>query len=380
MGGVTLSREDHSDRKNRTVPIDQLLERTARVLREQFDLTALLPHAGTKGTQREKLIIDFLNNHLPRRFSASTGFIVDFQGNTGAQTDVVLYDASLSPTYYYADDVRVVDRNCALAAIEVKSCLTGRDIEKAIEDARRVKMLSTTPNTVSVYSLSGPEQNRRVTGTHVPLHYSIFAYESEMTLNGIAKKWSSLYAESPFGFQVDRIVVLDKGIVELVGTSGPTALQDDRLYSIHSPPFFAASEEEIQSTALSLSLTADGALEGRPTPSPCQPGSRFYLAATELGQRTLDCWFRSLLQVLSLYCDMAHPQIPFLRWEQQAVDSTTRLLPVVVCADLLPKDSTPEAVQDEFRLRLSQLFQVLQRNNGEPVGEVGKASERPTEA
>lgn len=65
----------------------------ARKLRQDFETLRLIPHAGAKGSEAERLVRDFLNGHLPKRFAAGAGFIIDRREQVSKQRDVVIYDA-----------------------------------------------------------------------------------------------------------------------------------------------------------------------------------------------------------------------------------------------------------------------------------------------
>jgi hypothetical protein len=71
----------------------ELLAAASRKLRADFNYRRETnPHPGEKGREFEDLIIEFLNHHLPKRFHASRGFVVDSIGRMTGHTDVILYD------------------------------------------------------------------------------------------------------------------------------------------------------------------------------------------------------------------------------------------------------------------------------------------------
>ncbi len=46
-------------------------------LRQDFDELSIVPHSALRDGQAERLVRDSLNGHLPKRFSAGAGFIID---------------------------------------------------------------------------------------------------------------------------------------------------------------------------------------------------------------------------------------------------------------------------------------------------------------
>ncbi len=57
------------------------------------------PHYGERGTESEIILQKFLNEHLPKRFSADTGLIIDDNNKISSQIDVIIYDSLNSPVY-----------------------------------------------------------------------------------------------------------------------------------------------------------------------------------------------------------------------------------------------------------------------------------------
>jgi len=80
--------------------VAKLFTDAAKLLRAQFEYArSSQPHPGSKGQAVEAILKDFLNAHLPRRFHATTGIVIDHDNNLSRQTDVIIYDALSSPIY-----------------------------------------------------------------------------------------------------------------------------------------------------------------------------------------------------------------------------------------------------------------------------------------
>jgi hypothetical protein len=75
----------------------EIFERAAHKLRADFEELANVPHRGEKGSAAERLVRRFLNEHLPRRFAAEGGFIIDSADNVSKQMDVIVYELSTAP-------------------------------------------------------------------------------------------------------------------------------------------------------------------------------------------------------------------------------------------------------------------------------------------
>jgi len=80
--------------------IQELISQAGKHLRDEFEVIKNTnPHYAERGSETEKILKDFLNDHLPKRFAAGSGFIIDQQNNISRQTDVIIYDALNSSIY-----------------------------------------------------------------------------------------------------------------------------------------------------------------------------------------------------------------------------------------------------------------------------------------
>src|SRR2546425_798666 len=98
----------------------ELLRAAAKVLRADFQrIRQSIPHAGEKGRETEGLLIEFLNDHLPKRYSAPRGFVVDTDGGVSPQTDVIIYDRLDALTCKGGEENLIVPHDNVAAVVEV---------------------------------------------------------------------------------------------------------------------------------------------------------------------------------------------------------------------------------------------------------------------
>jgi hypothetical protein len=116
-----------------------------------------LPHEGEKGGVRERRVTDFLKSMLPNCFGVGSGHIIDKQGNTSGQIDILIYNALDGIRIPIDDYYSLFPVECVHAAIEVKSTLTASSgakprgsIYDCIETVTKIKSLKSdtqkTPN------------------------------------------------------------------------------------------------------------------------------------------------------------------------------------------------------------------------------------------
>ena len=67
-----------TDRKDEQCSVSDLFRQAAWKLKKEFDyVRETNPHSATKASEAEKVLREFLNKHLPQRFRAATGILID---------------------------------------------------------------------------------------------------------------------------------------------------------------------------------------------------------------------------------------------------------------------------------------------------------------
>lgn len=189
--------------------VDSLFASAARMLNAEFQRAkADVPHYGERGEELEQILIGWLNKHLPGRFKAGTGFILDDQGNITPQTDVIIFDAFNNPLLRHSEKSFIVESDAAAVAIEVKSKLTKDGFDDAAAKIEKVKSLCKCP--ISDFDLLPPGVDKIVQRQTMGI---LFAYESEVSLETVGKWWAEAFQQRPGynGRHIDFICILEKG-------------------------------------------------------------------------------------------------------------------------------------------------------------------------
>src|SRR4051794_24163246 len=122
--------------------IASLFAEAAKRLRTEFEfIRATNPHPGEKGGEAEAVLRRFLNDHLPHRFRATSGIVIDTENSLSKQTDVIVYDALSSPVYRASETTQIVPAQATAAVIEVKSSLSKEELTDAYAKIASVKSL-----------------------------------------------------------------------------------------------------------------------------------------------------------------------------------------------------------------------------------------------
>ena len=101
-------------------------------------------HPGARGEASEEDWLRLLKNHLPRRYQADRAFVIDSNGATSEQIDIVIYDRQYSPLLYNQANQRYVPAESVYAVIEVKQDLSREHVHYAGGKAASVRRLHRT--------------------------------------------------------------------------------------------------------------------------------------------------------------------------------------------------------------------------------------------
>lgn len=188
--------------------IDELFKLAAEGLKFEFEkIRKEVQHYLSSGQEGEELLIKFLNNHLPRRFSATSGFVIDSENRVSKQSDVLIYDAENSPVYRVGEKAQILPADSVAAVIEVKAKLNKSELEDAAKKVASVKSLKRTP----VTNIDQP-----VTFSDLIISASlgvVFAFDSETSLRTLADNLKAINKGLPRAHWIDVIVVLGKGMI-----------------------------------------------------------------------------------------------------------------------------------------------------------------------
>lgn len=191
--------------------VSDLFTQAARRLKTEFDYVRNTnPHAATKGSEAEKVLREFLNKHMPQRFKAATGILIDSNNDLSKQTDVIIYDALTSPVYRYSEDAMILPIDTVASVIEVKSRLTGDELLDCYRKIASVKSLKKRPSS---------EMDLKATGSGLKMSATlgvIFAFTSDISIETAGKKMGELNGQFDPRLWPDMLVLLDVGTVNYV--------------------------------------------------------------------------------------------------------------------------------------------------------------------
>jgi len=174
-----------------------------------FRASAGINHTGIKGGEREQSVIRFLEERLPDRFCVATGEVVDLNGNTGPQLDVLIFDR-------YADFAftsgcsSILASEALLASVEIKSKLNSGEIEKCVGAARKLRQLRPHDR-----ELGGPDIGVQQDGTKKARYmHCVFAFDTDLSeSNWLEREVQRFDANMKGEHLIDATYVLGRGLI-----------------------------------------------------------------------------------------------------------------------------------------------------------------------
>lgn len=188
--------------------ISQLFADAAKKLVSDFAyIRSSNPHAGDRGEEAEEVVKTFLNNHIPQRFKAVSGVVIDQDNSLSKQTDVIVYDALSSPVFRYGEKTQILPVDTVAAVMEVKSRLTKDELKDGYQKIASVKALKKTPLTRVDKLPTGSEMAGAGT------FGIVFGFDSDASLETLAENAKELNCSYSSELWPDIIVVLEKGVI-----------------------------------------------------------------------------------------------------------------------------------------------------------------------
>lgn len=104
----------------------------------------LITHNGEMGEAAEESWRKWLRDYLPKRYRVDKAFVIDCDGSTSDQIDIVIYDGQYSYFVFKHEQAIYVPAESVYAVIEVKQDITKQNLEYAGDKARSVRALKRT--------------------------------------------------------------------------------------------------------------------------------------------------------------------------------------------------------------------------------------------
>lgn len=115
------------------------------VLRLKLELSSKsITHNGVMGEVNELHFIEVLQKYLPNRYAVAQGIVVDSNGATSDQIDIIIFDPQYTPTLLDQQSHRFVPAEAVYGVLEAKPVISKQYLEYAGNKAASVRRLERT--------------------------------------------------------------------------------------------------------------------------------------------------------------------------------------------------------------------------------------------
>ncbi|MBB1198678.1 DUF6602 domain-containing protein [Curtobacterium flaccumfaciens] len=119
-----------------------------RLQAEVENMNQLIGHQGVKGTENEAALARVVEQLIPHRYSVGSGLVIDSQGSSSKQMDLVVYDSGAQPALLAQTTQVLFPVETVRLCIEVKTSIGSTEVADSREKAASLAALnshSTTP-------------------------------------------------------------------------------------------------------------------------------------------------------------------------------------------------------------------------------------------
>lgn len=121
MFGLKINYTDMSK-----VDLKQLFNGLQKQMSAQLNTNReFIDHPGSKGDALENAWIEWLRKYLPNRYSVDKAIVIDHEGNTSQQMDIVIYDNWFTPFIFNQNGFYYIPAEGVYAVFEVKPDING---------------------------------------------------------------------------------------------------------------------------------------------------------------------------------------------------------------------------------------------------------------
>jgi uncharacterized protein DUF6602 len=193
---------------------------------------AAFVHKGIRGDERAASLAKFLRERLPERFGVGKGEVIDYLDHRTGQLDLVVYDKASSSPISTQNENLLLPCEALYMAIEVKTKVTQAELDTSLKAASRLRALRPFKARFVAPRRDGAAADD---GNHRCM-YVIFGYTSDLgnDSNWLTKEQKRIHSaagEARVSLDcVDRVIVLDRGIINPAASVGKWGRRQRRIH------------------------------------------------------------------------------------------------------------------------------------------------------
>ena len=126
------------------IDLAEVFRRAQREMLAQLAMGGLIEHGPTAGAATERHWIALFERYLPKRYRASSAFVIDSRGNRSRQIDIAIYDHFYSPHLFPQESAVHIPAESVYAVFEVKPSMSRPLVRDAAAKVASVRTLHRT--------------------------------------------------------------------------------------------------------------------------------------------------------------------------------------------------------------------------------------------
>lgn len=198
------------------ITIQQILSNAAKMLRAEYEETTSESHIAQQGSERENLLIKFLEKRLPKNIELAKGHAIDLQDTQSPQLDIMVFDPFQTIKYRNTTGSTYIPYDSLNAWIEVKSKLTRHELKKSFETAEKTKKLRRTQINTDSGDVFQPPCPRAL----------LFAFDTDLRMDQMLDAFVTNFNSVELGYQLDCVFVFDKFDLSITTVNPNDGLND----------------------------------------------------------------------------------------------------------------------------------------------------------
>jgi len=195
--------------------LGKLFHRAQQEMLAQLHVGGLIEHGPTAGAATERHWIALFERYLPKRYKASSAFVIDSRGNRSRQIDIAIYDHFYSPLLFPQESSVHIPAESVYAVFEVKPSMSRPLVRDAAAKVASVRALHRT--SAAVISAG----KRCAAMRPSPILGGLLAATSVWGEETFAANIGRAVAECKKNEQLDLVCCLEHGTLEYPQVSRP---------------------------------------------------------------------------------------------------------------------------------------------------------------
>lgn len=129
---------------NKDFQLANLFKNQQQKMKIDLETSSFMFHPVDNGDHSENTWIQFFQKYLPKRYKVAKATVIDSEGDSSDQLDIVIFDQQYSYLVFQSDGITYVPAESVYAAFEVKPEINNKYLKYATDKAKSLRSLKRT--------------------------------------------------------------------------------------------------------------------------------------------------------------------------------------------------------------------------------------------